>query len=60
MNEGFNPDVVAEYERDTWSRCAGNYVDTFAGITGETVALLSEAAGIQRGSRSKQISRDYV
>jgi SAM-dependent methyltransferase len=55
MNEGFNPDVVAKYERDTWSRCADNYVDTFAGITGETVALLSEAAGIQRGSQVLEI-----
>ncbi len=30
MNEGFDPDVVSEYERDTWSRCADDYVDTFA------------------------------
>lgn len=51
MNEGFEPDVVADYERDTWSRCADNYVDTFAGITQETVSLLIEAGDIQRGSK---------
>jgi SAM-dependent methyltransferase len=55
MNEGFNPDAVAQYERETWSRCAGRYVDTFAGITGETVALLSEAAGVQPGSQVLEI-----
>jgi SAM-dependent methyltransferase len=51
MNEEFDPDVVAKYERETWSRCADDYVDTFAGITGETVPLLSEAARIQPGSQ---------
>ena len=55
MSEGFDPDVVARFERDTWSRCADNYVDTFAGITGETVPLLSEAARIQRGSQVLEI-----
>ena len=55
MNEGYDPDVVAEYERDTWSRCADDYVDTFAGITGETVPLLSEAARIQAGSQVLEI-----
>lgn len=51
MNEGFDPNVVSEYERDTWSRCADNYIDTFAGITQETVALLIEAGEIQAGSK---------
>jgi len=55
MNEGFDPDVVAEYERETWSRCADDYVDTFAGITAETVPLLAEAAGIRSGSRVLEI-----
>lgn len=55
MNEGFDPDVVAKYERDTWSRCADDYVDTFAGITGETVPLLMEAAGIRPGNRVLEI-----
>jgi cyclopropane fatty-acyl-phospholipid synthase-like methyltransferase len=51
MNEGFDPDVVAKYERDTWSRCADDYANTFAGITGETVPLLIDAAGIRPGSQ---------
>jgi len=55
MNEGFDPDVVAKYERDTWSRCADCYVDTFAGITRETVPLLLEAGGIGPGSQVLEI-----
>ena len=55
MKEGFDPDAVAQYECDTWSRCADDYVDTFAGITGETVPLLSEAAGIRAGSQVLEI-----
>jgi hypothetical protein len=42
MSEGFDPDVVADHERVTWSRCVDNYIDTSAGITGETVPLLME------------------
>ena len=55
MNEVFDPDVVAKYERETWSRCADDYVETFAGITGETVPLLSEAAGIRPGNHVLEI-----
>jgi ubiquinone/menaquinone biosynthesis C-methylase UbiE len=44
-----NPDVVAQYERETWNRCADSYLDTFAGLTGETVPLLVDAAGIGSG-----------
>jgi SAM-dependent methyltransferase len=55
MNEGFDPDVVAKYERDTWGRCADGYVDTFAGITRETVPLLLEAGGIGPGSQVLEI-----
>jgi 2-polyprenyl-3-methyl-5-hydroxy-6-metoxy-1,4-benzoquinol methylase len=55
MSERFDPDVVAKYEHDTWSRCADDYIDTFAGITGETVPLLLEAAGIRSGSQVLEI-----
>jgi SAM-dependent methyltransferase len=55
MNEGFDPDVVAKYERDTWSRCAEDYVDTFAGLTGETVPFLMEAAEIGSGNQVLEI-----
>ena len=54
MNEGFDPDVVAKYERDTWSRCAEDYVDTFAGITGETVPLLWGPRRLCLGIRSSK------
>ena len=55
MNEVYDPDVVAKYERETWSRCADDYVDTFAGITAETVPMLLEAAGIRPGSKVLEI-----
>lgn len=55
MSEGFDPDVVAKYELDTWGRCAEDYVDTFAGITGETVPLLMEIAGIRLGGQVLEI-----
>ncbi len=55
MNEGFDPDVVANYERDTWSRCADSYVETFGGITGETVPLLVDAAEIRAESQVLEI-----
>ena len=55
MSEGFDPDVVAKYERDTWSRCADSYVETFGGITGQTVPLAVEAAEIGPGSRVLEI-----
>lgn len=51
MTDGFAPEVVSKYERDTWGRCANGYIDTFAGITQETVALLVGAAEIQAGSK---------
>jgi hypothetical protein len=50
MSEGFDPDIVAKFELDTWSRCADDYIDTFAGITGETVPLLKrECPTIREG-----------
>lgn len=55
MNEGFDPDVVAKFELDAWSRCANRYVDTFAGITRETVPMLLEAGGIRPGSQVLEI-----
>jgi SAM-dependent methyltransferase len=55
MSEGFDPDVVSEYERDTWNRCADSYVETFAGLTGETVLLVTEAAAIGPGTKVLEI-----
>ena len=55
MSESMNPEVVTKFERDTWSRCAESYLDTFAGLTRETVPLLLEAAQISRGSQVLEI-----
>lgn len=55
MSEAFDPDVVAQYERDTWTRCADDYANTFAGITRETVPLLMDTAAIQSGSQVLEI-----
>src|SRR4029453_7084381 len=50
MSESMNPEVVTQFEHETWSRCAESYLDTFAGMTRETIPLLLEAAHIRRGS----------
>ena len=50
MSELMNPEVVTKFEHDTWSRCAESYLETFAGMTRETIPLLLEAAHISRGS----------
>lgn len=55
MNEEFDADTVTAYERETWGRCADDYIDTFAGITSETVPLLIESAGIRSGSEVLEI-----
>lgn len=50
MSDSVDPAVVHQYEHETWTRCAATYLDHFAGLTGETVPLLREAAGIRAGS----------
>ena len=55
MTELMNPDVVTKFEHDTWSRCADSYLDTFAGMTRETIPLLLQAAHISRGSHVLEI-----
>ena len=44
MSESMNPEVVTKFEHDTWSRCAQSYLDTFAGMTRETIPLNSTFA----------------
>jgi len=55
MSELMNPEVVTKFEHDTWSRCAESYLDTFAGMTRETIPRLLEAAHISRGSHVLEI-----
>jgi len=46
-----HPDAVQQFEHDTWSRCAGEYLDGFAGLTVPAVPLLVQAARISSGDR---------
>jgi ubiquinone/menaquinone biosynthesis C-methylase UbiE len=55
MSESMNPEVVTQFEHETWSRCAESYLDTFAGMTRETIPLLLEAAHIGHGSHVLEI-----
>ncbi len=50
-----DPCVVADFERETWGRCAESYLDTFSGITRETVPILIEAADIRPGRTALDI-----
>ena len=51
MHDSTSPDVVTRYEKDTWSRCADSYADTFHMLTSEALPLLVQAAAIRGGER---------
>lgn len=55
MTERYDPEIVMNFERETWSRCAEGYGETFAGITRETLPLLLAAGKIGPGSRVLEI-----
>ena len=55
MSDAINSDVVTQYERETWSRCAESYIDTFAVLTRETVPLVIKAANVGRGTKVLEI-----
>ncbi|MFT7213172.1 MAG: 2-polyprenyl-3-methyl-5-hydroxy-6-metoxy-1,4-benzoquinol methylase [Granulosicoccus sp.] len=40
-----NVDEITQYEMDTWGRCADEYLETFAGLTSQTIPLLLESVG---------------
>jgi ubiquinone/menaquinone biosynthesis C-methylase UbiE len=44
-----NADEVTQYEFNTWGRCAGEYLDTFAGLTSQAIPFLLESVGDCRG-----------
>lgn len=48
---GFSPEDVATYENAVWSRCAKTYMDGFAGLTGQAVPALVDAAEVKKGDR---------
>jgi len=49
--EGFDPKKVAEFENETWSRCASSYVDGFGALVGEAIAPLLDDVKADRGQR---------
>ncbi len=49
MTEMMDPDHVHTFELETWTRCAPEYLDGFAGMTRETLPMLIDAAGITGG-----------
>lgn len=55
MTNTFEPDVVHQFEHDTWSRCAEGYLDGFAGLTRETLPSLVEAGGAKGDQRVLEI-----
>jgi len=50
-----DPDVVQQFEHETWSRCADEYLDGFAGLTIPAVPLLVKAARLGAGDRVLEI-----
>jgi ubiquinone/menaquinone biosynthesis C-methylase UbiE len=55
VSESMSPEVVTKFEHETWSRCAESYLDTFAGVTRDTIPLLLQAAHIKGGSHVLEV-----
>jgi ubiquinone/menaquinone biosynthesis C-methylase UbiE len=51
MTANTDPETVARFENDTWSRCADSYAETFQLLTGQVVPVLIAAATIATGTR---------
>lgn len=51
MHAGTDPEIVARFENETWSRCAESYADTFHLLTSQAVPFLVAAASVQSGHR---------
>lgn len=49
--DAFRPEVVAQFENDTWSRCARTYAEGFGALVGAAVDPLLEAAEVKKGDR---------
>jgi SAM-dependent methyltransferase len=45
----WDPQEVARFEHEVWSRCAPSYVDTFGALTAEAIPALLDTAGVTRG-----------
>jgi SAM-dependent methyltransferase len=51
----WDPQEVARFEHEVWSRCAPSYVDTFGALTAEAIPALLDAAGVTRGSKALDV-----
>lgn len=51
MHDTTPADVVTRYEKDTWSRCAESYADTFHVLTSQALPHLVKAAALGAGDR---------
>jgi SAM-dependent methyltransferase len=51
MQDKFDPDLVARFEHETWSRCAEGYMDGFGALVTEGIAPLLDAVGVGAGDR---------
>lgn len=51
MHAGVDPETVARFENDTWSRCAESYADTFHLLTVQAMPFLVAAAAVESGRR---------
>ncbi|MGK0484172.1 MAG: ubiquinone/menaquinone biosynthesis C-methylase UbiE, partial [Planctomycetota bacterium] len=49
------PDAVQKFEHETWSRCADEYLEGFAGLTVPAAPLLVQAARIEAGERVLEV-----
>jgi ubiquinone/menaquinone biosynthesis C-methylase UbiE len=47
----FDPQEVAGFERATWSRCAGTYVEGFGAMMLEAIGPLLDEAGVSEGGQ---------
>lgn len=46
-----NDDFIRNYERETWTRCSGSYLNTWGNLTNEMLPELIKAAHIRSGEK---------
>jgi SAM-dependent methyltransferase len=47
----WDPQEVARFEHEVWSRCPPTYIDTFGALSAEAIPTLLDVTGVTRGSR---------
>ncbi len=55
MTNSPTAETVHQFEHETWSRCADDYLDGFAGLTVDSLPLLIDAAGISGGHKVLEV-----